>query len=118
MLVEDKFIVEFHVHERRHVHRLGAMKLQAFCEPVVRSQPIVAMLTEGAIHLGQNRFGRSAGAVITSVEPGSLASDANLEAGTLITKVDATRVKSADEAQNALEKASLARGILLQVQFR
>lgn len=65
------------------------------------------------------RFGhadRASGAIVTRVAPGSLAALANMEAGTLITKVDSTKVQSATEAKTALEKASLERGILLQVQ--
>jgi len=85
----------------------------------MRLEKIGIEIADMSANLGQ-RFGHSeqtAGAVITRVEPGSLAETANLEPGTLITKVDTTRVQSAAAAKTALEKASLERGILLQVQF-
>lgn len=66
------------------------------------------------------RFGyakTTTGAVITRVEPDTLAAEADLEAGTLITKVDSTRVTSAAEGHRALEKVSLERGILLELQY-
>lgn len=56
------------------------------------------------------------GAVITRVEPGSLAAEAGLRRGMLITKVDNQRVTTAAATRQALEAASLARGTLLQVQ--
>ncbi|MBI2803806.1 MAG: Do family serine endopeptidase [Planctomycetes bacterium] len=57
------------------------------------------------------------GAIITYVAPGSLAAQAGLKTGTLVTKVDGVRVASAAKADAALSKASLERGILLQVQY-
>ena len=56
------------------------------------------------------------GAVITRVAPGSLASEAGLRRGMLIQKVDSQRVMNASAAREALENASLSRGVLLQVQ--
>ncbi|MEI7684614.1 MAG: trypsin-like peptidase domain-containing protein [Planctomycetota bacterium] len=55
------------------------------------------------------------GIVITKVNPGP-AADAGLRKGMLIHKVDSRRVASATEARQTMETASLARGILLQVQ--
>lgn len=56
------------------------------------------------------------GAVITHVEPGSVASLAGLRTGMIIRKVDKESVQSATAARGALEKASLEKGVLLQVQ--
>jgi serine protease Do len=58
----------------------------------------------------------TAGAVVTSVEPGSLAAQVGIRPGTLITKVDDAGVTTAAEARDSLEKASLRRGIVLRVQ--
>lgn len=55
------------------------------------------------------------GAAITSVERGSLAASVGLRQGMVITKVDNTPVTSAAAAREALEQASLQKGILLQV---
>jgi serine protease Do len=65
-----------------------------------------------------NQFGftdKATGPVVTQVEPDSIAGDAGLRAGTLILKVDQQAVHTATEAQTALEKASLDRGVLVQV---
>jgi serine protease Do len=56
------------------------------------------------------------GAVITAVERNSLASEAGLRKGFLITKVNKKPVDSAAAVKDALKKASLAKGVLLQVQ--
>src|SRR5262249_28019961 len=56
------------------------------------------------------------GALITQVEAGSLADAAELDRGLLIVKVDKQSVKSAKEAQELIEKGSLDKGVLLQVQ--
>lgn len=56
------------------------------------------------------------GAAITRVEPGSLAAQAGLRRGMVITKVDNQRVTTAVAARQALEAATLARGVLLQIQ--
>ncbi len=55
------------------------------------------------------------GAVITKVHAGTLASEAGLRRGMVITKVDQKAVTSASAAQSALEAASLEKGVLLQV---
>jgi serine protease Do len=56
------------------------------------------------------------GVVVTKVEPGSVADKAGLKQGMLITAVEKTGVSTPEGARTALEKASLSRGILLQVQ--
>ncbi len=55
------------------------------------------------------------GALITSVDRGSVASEAGLRRGMLITKVEKHLVKSAADLHDHLEKASLDQGVLLQV---
>jgi len=55
------------------------------------------------------------GAVITRVEPGSVAALSGLRRGMLIAKVDKNPVNSASAAREALSKASLEKGVLLQV---
>lgn len=56
------------------------------------------------------------GAVITRVAPGSLGAEAGLRRGMVISKVDNQRVSNAAAAQQALEKAALASGVLVHVQ--
>jgi serine protease Do len=56
------------------------------------------------------------GAVVSQVERGSLAEDAGLRRGMLITKVEKEPVKSATAAKEAIDKASLDKGVLLQVE--
>jgi serine protease Do len=56
------------------------------------------------------------GALITRVEPGSIAADAGLRRGMLVTKLDKKTVKSAAALRDNLDKASLEKGVLLQVQ--
>lgn len=67
------------------------------------------------------RFGyqreRVEGAMVTWIDGNGLAARAGMTPGTIITKVDDTRVKNVAEARRALEKASLEKGILLQVQY-
>lgn len=55
------------------------------------------------------------GAVITRVEPGSVAATAGLRQGMLITQVDRQAVTSAATAREALNRGSLQKGLLLQV---
>ena len=55
------------------------------------------------------------GAVIARVNRGGLADEAGLRPGTLITKVDKKSIQSARELRDALDAASLERGVLLQV---
>ena len=69
---------------------------------------------ELAERLGFGEVGR--GAVITRVMPDSPAASADLARGMLITRVDRTPVSSAAEFKKAAEKASLSKGMLLQVQ--
>jgi serine protease Do len=59
--------------------------------------------------------GNPKGALISRVEPGSVAAGAGLRRGMLITRVDQATVTSAASAREALDKASLQKGILLQV---
>jgi serine protease Do len=56
------------------------------------------------------------GAVIVRVASGSVAWEAGLRRGMLIAKVNNRRVESAEAARQALQRGSLDRGILLQVQ--
>ncbi len=55
------------------------------------------------------------GVVITRVEGGSRASLAGLRRGHVIAKIDGQAVNTAADARDLLEKANLARGVLLQV---
>jgi serine protease Do len=59
---------------------------------------------------------RAQGALITSVKRDSPADEAGLRRGMLITKVDKKPVKSAKALRDAVEAASLAKGILLQIE--
>src|SRR5262249_53716922 len=56
------------------------------------------------------------GAVVTEVDSGSVAWQAGIRRGTMITKVENKAVGTAGEARAQLEKAALDRGVLLQVQ--
>jgi serine protease Do len=56
------------------------------------------------------------GALIAKVQLDSIAADAGLVRGMLITKVDNHVVSSAEEVKKLVEKGSLEKGILLQVQ--
>jgi serine protease Do len=55
------------------------------------------------------------GALVSRVEPGSVAAVAGLRRGMLLTRVNQTAVTSAASAREALNQGSLAKGILLQV---
>jgi serine protease Do len=55
------------------------------------------------------------GVLITGVEPGSLAADANLEAGMLILRVAGRKVTSVGEFREAVKGADLAKGVPLLV---
>jgi serine protease Do len=63
------------------------------------------------------QFGRTekTGVLIAKVDPGSLAAEAGVEPGTLLTKVDNQAVPTALAAKQALERASLQNGVLMQV---
>jgi serine protease Do len=56
------------------------------------------------------------GAIVTEVDPDGAAYEAGVRRGMLITKVDKKAVASADGAKDLLNKASLDKGVLLQVQ--
>lgn len=75
----------------------------------------VTDLTEDAAESFGFRAGVK-GVVITRVQPGSVADEAGLLRGMLITKVDNQKVTSVSAVQQSLEKANLTRGVLLQVQ--
>jgi serine protease Do len=55
------------------------------------------------------------GVVITRVEPDSLAANAGLQRGLLLVKVDKKNVKDAAAVREAVSKATLNKGVLLQV---
>jgi serine protease Do len=61
-------------------------------------------------------FRDTAGALVASVEDGSVAEEAGFRAGMLITKVDQQPVKSAAAFKEAVEKASLEKGVLVQAE--
>jgi len=56
------------------------------------------------------------GAVVSQVERGSAAEDAGLRRGMLITKVEKQPVESAAAVKEALDKASMDKGVLVQVE--
>jgi serine protease Do len=58
---------------------------------------------------------KAEGVVVTEVEPNGIAARAGLRKDTLIQKLDQKPVKTAEEVQAALDKASLDKGVLLQV---
>lgn len=64
---------------------------------------------------GLEDFKDSGGAVVTSVSPGSRADRVGLKPGDLITKVGKDRVKSAQEAVDALKKVDVSKGVALYV---
>ncbi len=56
------------------------------------------------------------GVVVAAVHRGSLAEDAGLRRGMLITKVDKKPIRSAKGLRDAIESASLDKGVLLQIE--
>jgi serine protease Do len=58
----------------------------------------------------------TAGAVITHVEPDSVAAEQGLAKGMLITKVNKQAVTSAESLREAVEKTSMEQGVLFQIQ--
>ena len=82
------------------------------CAKAATERSIQASL-ELANQLGYK--GNVKGALISQVEPGSVAATAGLRRGMLITRVDQATVTNAATAREALDKASLQKGILLQV---
>jgi serine protease Do len=64
------------------------------------------------------RFGfrDTTGALVVKVEDGSMAQEAGFRAGMRITKVDRQAVKSAAAFKEAIEKASLEKGVLVQAE--
>jgi serine protease Do len=61
-------------------------------------------------------FRDTAGALVASVEDGSIAGEAGFHTGMLVTKVDQQPVKSAAAFKEAVEKASLEKGVLVQAE--
>jgi serine protease Do len=57
------------------------------------------------------------GVVVTNVEPGSVADDAGLIRGTVITKINRKPVDSAEAARKMLQKAPSGKSVLFQVQY-
>ena len=74
---------------------------------------LVDLTEELANQLGYK--GNLKGALISRVEPGSVAANAGLGRGVLLTRVDRTTVTNATTAREALDRGSLQKGILLQV---
>lgn len=74
---------------------------------------LVDLSSENAEQYGFSE--RTTGALITGVQSGSVAAVGGLRRGMVILKVDKKAVATAAEAREALEKASLDKGILLQV---
>ncbi len=61
-------------------------------------------------------FKEGAGALVVKVDPDGVADDAGLGRGVVVAKVDKQPVKSAEAFKAAVDKGSLEKGILLQVQ--
>jgi serine protease Do len=57
------------------------------------------------------------GVVVTDVQPGSVAAEAGLARGVVITKINRKPVTSAKDVRNVLDKAPSGKSILLQVQY-
>jgi serine protease Do len=74
----------------------------------------VDLTSELADNLGYKTPTR--GALLARVDPEGVAADAGLRPGILVTKVDKKPVKSATELRDAIENASLNKGILLQIE--
>jgi serine protease Do len=58
---------------------------------------------------------KTEGVLVTEVDPNGVAGEAGMRSGTVILKVDQQRVRTVEEYQKAVEKASLDEGVLLQV---
>lgn len=58
------------------------------------------------------------GVAITDVQPGSVAAEAGLRRGVVITKINRKSVTSASEVRKLLEKTPNGRSVLLQVQYQ
>lgn len=66
------------------------------------------------------RFGyneEAQGVLVTKVEPGSIAFEARLSRGVLITKIEKKPVKNAAQVREILEKGATREGILLQIEY-
>ena len=63
-------------------------------------------------------YGSSAkGVLVTDVQEGSVAAEAGLRPGMLITKINNRAVDSASTVRDRLQKANLENGVLLQVKY-
>jgi serine protease Do len=115
------------------VHRDGSSKVLKL---TIEEQPESFGTTDdfqeaGPINLGKigvkvmdltaekaKKFGyseKTEGVLIAEVEPDSVASGAGLRSGMLVLKVDQQPVKTVQEVQKAMDKASLEKGVLFQV---
>jgi serine protease Do len=74
---------------------------------------VTQLTAEKAKQLGYPE--KTEGVLITEVAPDSVAADAGVISGMLISKVDQQPVKTVEEAKKALDKGSLEKGLLLQV---
>ena len=63
-------------------------------------------------------FGATGGAVVTGIDPRSIAAKAGLAVGDLITKVDKQSIATAEDATKALKGADLKKGVRLYVVSR
>jgi serine protease Do len=122
-LVRDNQPMTVQVHIEEQPNEFGAASAPAPRRPQATSGSVgvaaagvdVADLTETmAEDLGFRKGTR--GVVITRVETDSIAADAGLRKGMLIAKIDSKNVTTTAQVQEALQTASLQRGVLLQVQ--
>jgi serine protease Do len=74
---------------------------------------VTELTAEKARELGHPE--KTEGVLVTEVDPNGLAGGAGMRSGTVILKADQQRVKTVEEFQKAVEKASLDEGVLLQV---
>jgi serine protease Do len=72
------------------------------------------LTAESARQLGYSE--NTTGVVVNAVEPNSSSEEAGLKTGDLVVQIDQQPVKNMDDAQKVLAKASLEKGVLLQVQ--
>jgi serine protease Do len=87
----------------------GGQAPEAFHELGIHVAPLTP---EAATHLGLTHV---QGVLITSVDPSSVAAQAGLARGMVVSEVGHTPVKTVEEFRAAMEKQSLAKGILLLV---
>ena len=90
----------------------GRMGTSEFYRHQQLGMTVIEMTDAFAAQLGYEGV---AGALIMHVDPESIAAQAGLREGMLITRVGDTDIKSTAEFREAIEKESLERGITLQV---